>query len=130
MPLNNEQILKMDPTALQNWLAEEFELEVPLKTEISTIEDMKYAEKMIAILTNRLSYLSSLGIYAKIAVRTAKRKGKEAKEEWENMVDRQAAINAAEDTIKQQYSAISRMITVKQEINKEIFMSENIINKL
>lgn len=130
MPLNNEQILAMDPTALQNWLATEFELEVPLKTEISTIEDMKYAEKMIAVLTNRLSYLSSLGVYAKIAVRAAKRKGKEAKEEHEDMVDRQIAINAAEESIKQKYNAISRMITVKQEINKEIYMSENIVNRI
>lgn len=130
MLLNNEQILVMDPTSLQKWLDEEFELTKPIPTEISTIEDMQAAEKMIAILTNRLSYLSSLGVYAKIGVRHAKRKGKEGKELWEDMVDRQTAINSAEDTIKQKYNAVSRMITVKQEINKEIYMSENIMSKL
>lgn len=130
MLLNNEQILVMDPTSLQKWLDEEFELTKPIPTEISTIEDMQAAEKMIAILTNRLSYLSSLGVYAKIGVRHEKRKGKEGKELWEDMVDRQTAINSAEDTIKQKYNAVSRMITVKQEINKEIYMSENIMSKL
>lgn len=130
MPLNNEQILAMEPTKLQDWLNKEFELTKPIPTEISSIEDMTNAEKMIAVLTNRLSYLSSLGIYAKIAVRAAKRKGKESKEEWEDMVDRQTAINSAEDTIKQQYNAVSRMITVKQEINKELYMSDNIVGKL
>lgn len=130
MPLDNTQVLQMDPTLLQDWLTEEFGLITPLPTEISTIEDMKNAEKMIATLTNRLSYLSSLGVYAKIAVRNSKRKGKDYKTEYEDMIDRQTAINAAEDTVKQQYNAISRMITVKQEINKEIYMSENIINKI
>ena len=130
MPLSNEQILKMDPIELQDWLIKEFELTTPLPTEISSIEDMKNTEKMISTLTNRLSYLSSLGVYAKIAVRNAKRKGKDFKIEHEDMVDRQTAINAAEETVKQQYNAISRMITVKQEINKELYMSEGIINKV
>lgn len=130
MLLNNEQILAMKPIELQKWLDTEFELTSSIPTEISTIEDMQNAERLIATLTNRLSYLSSLGVYAKIAVRNAKRKGKEFKEEHEDMVDRQTAINVAEDIIKQKYSAVSRMITVKQEINKEIYMSENIINKL
>jgi hypothetical protein len=130
MPINNEQILSMEPTKLQDWLDKEFELTKPIPAEISTVEDMQTAEKMIAKLTNRLSYLSSLGVYAKFAVRSSKRKGKEFKTEWEDMVDRQTAINTAENTIRQQYTALSRMITVKQEINKEIYMSENIINKL
>ena len=130
MPLNNEQILSMSPKSLQIWLDNEFELTKPLPTEISSIEDLENAEKLISILTNRLAYLSSLGVFAKIAVRDAKRLGKEHKEKWEDMVDRQTAINTAEETVKQKYNAISRMITVKQEINKEIYMSENIINKL
>ena len=49
MPLNNEQILAMLPKDLQSWLDKEFELTEPLPTEISTIEDLENAEKLISI---------------------------------------------------------------------------------
>lgn len=126
---NNEDVLKMSPIELQKWLTEEFDLLKSIPTDISSIEDMNNASKMISQFTNRLSYLTNLSVFAKIAVRNEKRKGKENKQNSDDMIDRQYAIDKACDIVKQQYNTVSRMITVKQEINKELYMSENIVNK-
>ena len=123
---NNDEILHMKPIELQNWLTKEFELTKNIPTDISTVEDMENASHMISLFTNRLSYLTALGVYAKMYVREEKRKGKENKEKSDDMIDRQYAIDKAADIVKQQYNTVSRMITVKQEINKELFMSESI----
>lgn len=125
MVKTNAEILQMNPIDLQNWLTEEFELTEEIPTDINTIEDMEKASHLIGLFTNRLSYLTALGVYAKMSVRTEKRKGKENKEKADDMIDRQYAIDAAASIVKQQYTAVSRMITVKQEINKELYMSES-----
>lgn len=41
------------------------------------------------------------------------------------MVTRRDILVDAVDMVKQQYNAISRMLTAKQEINKELFMSDS-----
>lgn len=124
-----EEILNMEPLELQKWLLQEFELTKQIPTDISTIEDMTNAGNMISTFTNRLSYLTALGVAAKMNVRKEKRKGKENKEKSDDMIDRQYAIDKAAEIVKQQYNTVSRMITIKQEINKELFMSENIVNR-
>ena len=123
------EILSMEPLELQNWITKEFELTKEIPTDISSVEDMQNASHMIGTFTNRLSYLTALGVYAKMCVRQEKRKGKENKSNADDMIDRKYAIDKAAEIVKQQYNTVSRMITVKQEINKELYMSENIMNR-
>ncbi len=138
-----QELLKMNPTELIDWLNQEFELEVPSKLE--TIEELKNASKLLSKTTNTYSYLMNVSSYAKISVREKKResdklskeskankdatladelakKAAEAKLEYENMVDRKEAIDNAADIANKQYNAISRMIAVKREINTELQM--------
>lgn len=138
-----EEILQLDPTALIDWLNEEFKMEVPNKLE--TIEELKNASKLLSKTTNTYSYLMNVSSYAKISVREKKRqsdklnkeakankdktiedelnqKAAKAKIEYENMVDRKEAIDNAADIANKQYNAISRMIAVKREINTELQM--------
>lgn len=138
-----QELLKMNPTELIDWLNQEFELEVPTKLE--TIEELKNASKLLSKTTNTYSYLMNVSSYAKISVREKKResdklskeskankdatladelakKAAEAKLEYENMVDRKEAIDNAADIANKQYNAISRMIAVKREINTELQM--------
>lgn len=137
------EILGMEPIALINWLNTEFEINLPLSLE--TIEQMKEAGQLLSKTINIYSYLMSMSSYAKIAVREKKResdkcskelkankdktleeeltlKANNAKIEYENMVDRKEAIENAADIANKQYNAISRMITVKKEINTELQM--------
>ena len=64
-----------------------------------------------------------MSVYAKNAVRVEKRKGKDNKETYEDMIDRENAIHSSADNIKMLYNCLSRLITIKQEINKEINIS-------
>ena len=137
------EILVMEPIELINWLNKEFEISLPLNLE--TIDQMREAGQLLSKTINIYSYLMSMSSYAKIAVREKKResdkcskelkankdktleeeltlKANKAKLEYENMVDRKEAIENAADIANKQYNAISRMITVKKEINTELQM--------
>lgn len=124
--MNNKsylEVLEMDPDVLNDWLLT-FLVELP--TSIETVEDMQLSSKLLSRLASSYAYLNSLGVYAKNAVRREKKKGKENKEIYEALIDRQNAIDSACDSVKMLYNCLSRLITIKQEINKEINMSNSI----
>lgn len=118
-----EDIFAMNPQDLVTWLHEEFYVELPSKIE--NTDDMANASELMLQLTGQYSYLAELLSYAKIAVRKAKRAL--PKEEWEDMVDRKEAIERRLDIAKQEYTAVSRAITVKTEANKELMMGGGMV---
>lgn len=118
-----QEVLIMDPDALEDWLSE-YTIEIP--TAIETIEDMQLASRLLSRLASSYVYLNSLGVYAKNAVRREKKKGKENKEVYEALIDRQNAIDTTTESVKMLYNCLSRLITIKQEINREINMSNQI----
>ncbi len=115
-----QEILIMDPDELQDWLLR-FVIEIP--TTVETVEDMQNASKLLSALASSYAYLNSLAVYAKNAVRREKKKGKENKDIYEALIDRQNAIDTTCDSVKMLYNCLSRLVTIKQEINKEINMS-------
>lgn len=115
---NYQDIFSMSPVDLVSWLHNEFSVSLP--DRIETTEDMETASKVLLLLSGYFSYLSELLSYAKIAVRQAKRSS--PKEQWEDMVDRQVVIERKLDSVKQQYSAVSRAVTIKAEKDKELNM--------
>lgn len=119
---NYQDIFSLSPIDLVSWLHNEFSISLPEKIE--TTDDMEAASQILLVLSEYFSYLSELLSYAKIAVRQAKRNS--PKEQWEDMVDRQLAIERKLDSVKQQYSAVSRAVTIKTENNKEFFMSSSL----
>ena len=114
-----ENILSLDPEDLLHWLNENFLEEVPIA--IDNTDDLKKAGILLGKLTNIYSYLVSLSMFAKLKVREAK-KNKDNKEEIDKAVDRKEIINSYADIIKCQYNAISRMVTVKKQIDEEMKM--------
>lgn len=119
--MTHEQVLSMQPAALAEWLAAEF-LET-LPEEITSVEDMEDAAKLLLKLSSSYSYLCALSSKAKIVSRDMKRSGD--KEAYEDMVDRREAIGAITDAVKQQYSAVSRSVTIKIENDRELQMNSN-----
>ena len=119
-----QEVLIMDPDELENWLVE-FVIDIP--TSIETVEDMQLASILLSRLASSYAYLNSLAVYAKNAVRREKKKGKDNKDVYEALIDRQNAIDTTCDSVKMLYSCLSRLVTIKQEINKEIKIS-NAIN--
>ncbi len=118
-----QEVLTMDPDFLEDWLSE-YVIDIP--TSIESVEDMQLASRLLSNLASSYVYLNSLGVYAKNAVRREKKKGKENKEVYEALIDRQNAIDTTTDSVKMLYNCLSRLVTIKQEINREINMSNQI----
>lgn len=118
--MNSKQnILSLSPVDLLLWLQENCEIEIPEK--ITTIEDLKNAGELISRLTSMYSYIMSCFLFSKVAVRDAK-KNKLSKEEINDCIDRRDILESFANTLKLQYTAVSRMITVKKQIDEELKM--------
>lgn len=117
--MNAQAFLTLPPKELSIRLDEEFDVTLP--DAIISIEDMEAASKLLIKLSGSYSFLTSLLSFAKIAVRETKRSGD--KVAWEDMVDRKDAIENKTNAIKQNYSAVSRAVTIHIENNAELRMN-------
>jgi hypothetical protein len=116
-----DEILYMDVIKLISWLDEEFI--TPLPENLHTVESLEIAEEMFSKLGNQYAYLTTLSSYAKKYVRDLKRDKSNPKEMVEDMIDRKEAISNTMDAIDTLKSNLSRMLTTKQEIDKELNIS-------
>ena len=114
-------LLNMTPINLAIWLEKEYASTLP--SNIDSMEEMKKVNTQLSRLANSYSFVMQLLTYTKIQVRQEKRKGKENKENYEDMIDRRDTLQNTADILKMQYQTLSRMITVKKEINDELRMS-------
>ena len=80
---------------------------------VKTNEDLARIEEMLARLANDYAYLVTLAAYSQNYSRRLKREGKESKEMWEDMLDKNAAIESMSSAVKLQYQAVSRILTIK-----------------
>lgn len=120
----NDNVLSFEPSELLLWLRENCSHEIPEK--INTAQDLIEAGELISKLTSTYSYIMSLFLYAKIAVRDAK-KNKLSKEEINDCIDRRDILDSFANTVKLQYTAVSRMITVKKQVDDELKMLNDVI---
>ena len=116
-----DTILYMDVKELIAWLDKEFIIILP--ENLHTIEALEQAEEMFSKLGNQYAYLSTLSSYAKVYVRELKRNKDNPKEMIEDMIDRKEAISRTMDVVDNLKSTLSRMLTTKQEIDKELNMT-------
>lgn len=117
--MNAQAFLTLPPKELSIRLDEEFDVTLP--DAIISIEDMEAASKLLIKLSGSYSFLTSLLSFAKIAVRETKRSGN--KVAWEDMVDRKDTIENKTNAVKQNYSAVSRAVTIHIENNAELRMN-------
>lgn len=116
-----DEILAEDPYILLLMLKEEYEYNIPIMIE--TIDDLKVASQLLGKLAGAYSYLTQLSVSAKLYIRSAKR-DKKSKDYIDDCIDRKAVIDTFTDAIQLQYKAISRMLTIKQQINEELKMTD------
>lgn len=117
-----DTLLKTDPAQFTLWLKGQFVSDIPLTFD--TTEDLQKIGKLMGVTANRYSYIVAFLSYAKTVTRKLKRSGKEYKDAYEDMVDRRDALQNTADILKLQYQSMSRLITIRQEINAELRMSE------
>jgi hypothetical protein len=117
--LPNENIFKLEPEELLYWLNQNFNDDVPIA--LNTTQELKDAGELLGKLMNVYSYLNSLSLHARLQVRNLK-KNKSEKEEIDKAIDRKEILSSYADTIKLRYNAVSRMITVRKQVEDELKM--------
>lgn len=131
--INN--IVNSDPFELLEWAKESFTHEVP--SGINGVSDMGRVGTLLGTLTNEYSYLVSLttelALYSKMAKLNVPTKPKNAddmpyyiekKEEAEIMEQRKKVVECFANMLKQQYNAVSRMLTVYSQTQEELKMTD------
>lgn len=87
--------------------------------DMDSLDEMLRAGNAMSELTNKYSYLASMVSYLKFVKRNTTNK-----EEKAELIDKESALTNALNTVHLQIKTISRMITIKQEINKELEMTD------
>lgn len=126
-------VLKKTPEELQIWLEENF-LSESIPTDVSSIDEMQEAGRLLGKFASEYVYLTALLISAKRGTRVSKRESQSAapdekeskKRESEDFIDKKDAISQAVDSVKFSYSAVSRMITVRQAVEDELRMTDGV----
>ena len=112
----------MDALEFVDYLAASFSYDIP--TEITTVEEASSAGVLLAELSNNFSYLLTISSYLKIYIRMAK--AEKDMKTANDYIDKKNAVDAFAEAMKQQYNAISRMITIRSDNMKELNMNSRI----
>lgn len=133
--INN--IRNSDPLELLEWLEKNYTHRLP--AGIQSVKDLSEAGKMLGQLSNEYSYIMALhvhiGLLAKLAKADCPTKPKLSetqlmedylakKDEYDAMMMRKNILESFAEILKSQYSAVSRMISVYQQEQSEIHMSD------
>lgn len=120
-----DELFGLDPYELTELLNEEFGYHLIVEDGmIESADDLKAAGILMTRLANAFPYLAYLSSIAKIKVRQAKRDKNIKKDEIDDAIDRKEAISNITEAVNMQYNAISRLVTVKQQINEELKMTD------
>lgn len=120
-PLNCRDLLNMDTFKLIEYLYKEYVFDLP--EVLLSVDDLQKAISLSSTLAGNYAYLATVGEYAKIIVRESK--GKITKEQLNELIGKRDIIVQSAENCKMQYNALSRMITIKQEINRELSMTDS-----
>ena len=110
-------VTKLAPSVLYVSLAVMYD-RLRLPQEVKDADDMQRIAKLISYCANSKAYLNSLSVYLDIATRMEKRKGKDAKIEYDDMIARKNVISSYNDMLDNLSKAGSRMVTIYMEARK------------
>ena len=117
--MSHSDIMECDPIELFNWIQNNYIDDIPVSLE--TVDELQAAGNRLGELTNLYSYFISLVTIANIHLKECKREKKE-KEIIDTAMARRDILQNTVDVLKMQYTAISRMITVKKQVDDELKM--------
>ena len=117
--VNNQTLLEMPPMELLEYMQAHYMLDLP--AQMDDIDTMNHVSELLSVTTSNYAFLTNLTMLAKLKKREAKRE-KKSKEECEDALSREEIISKFADISKAYYNALSRMLTVKQQINQEMKM--------
>lgn len=119
--INWNNIAETDPEELLKSMKENFTTKLPVQVE--SVEDLQNAQKLLSKLASQYSFLTAVAVEVKGIKRRIKR-DKAAKEKVDDMMEREEILTAYCDSVKMNYNAVSRMITIRQQIYDEYKMDK------
>ena len=117
--MNQNEILKCTVEDLATWAVPEFF--TPISVDVETVEGLNEVGRCMQKLSNQYAFLASMLAVLKYSIRYAK--DNKNKAESDELIDKKEIIQRALDNVKQQQSTVSRMITIRQEVNRELNMN-------
>lgn len=125
IPLTAQTIKSMEPEKLTEMLVRRFI--APIPTSIESVEDLKEVGVLMGKLMNDYSYIQSTLCFLKIWAREAK--ANENHDESVKMMMRRDTVETIAEVLKNQYTCLSRQITIKAEVNREINMTDSVTTR-
>lgn len=104
---------------LITWIDKNYYKKIP-QDIIDNIDSFKYSGTLMIQIANDYSFLISLIAYTKTKVREFKRKGKDFKQNYEDLIDKRDYLEETLSALKLQKEAISRNVTIRQQIVDEL----------
>lgn len=124
------ELLKMEPLQLHEYLTAKYCVKIP--STIETAEDLRLAQAGISRAATYYAFLESMRESANLqksifkeAAQLAedKEEKKQYQAEFNTMLKREQIFESASKILDRIYQAISRLVTIKQQMNQEINMS-------
>ena len=112
-------MLEMDPLDLIGYLQSHYKITIP--AAINTTKELEESGKLLSKFSSCYSFFSQLALHAKIIKRKVKAE-KAEKNIINDAMSREEIFSTYADLMKQAYSATSRMVTIKMEVNNELKM--------
>lgn len=116
--MNINEIFNTDNKTLADWCFNEFHQ--PIEADIESPEGLKSISYQMVKLANQYAYLASVMSYIKIYLRSARDEGD--KNVVNFLVDKKDIIENALKTVAQKHTVLSRQITIKSDIMRELNM--------
>lgn len=111
MYMTAQELLKMEPVDLALFLVDNYSFEVP--SEVN-----QEINQLLSDISNAYSFVQTLLMFAQMDVRTKRRTS--IKVDIEDAIDKRDAIETFCNTLKLQYNATSRLVTIKQQSLDEV----------
>jgi hypothetical protein len=108
--MNIPELLNMSPIEVATFLIDNYTFEIPEEANGSV-------GKLMSDISNAYAFVQSLLMYAQIDVRTKRRTS--IKSDIEDAIDKRDAVSTFCDTLKLQYNAVSRLVSIKQQSLEE-----------
>lgn len=119
--MSGHDILAMEPFDMIKYLTSAYDFSIP--ESIETIEDMENAAALLSRFTAHYTYLTQLTLLANIKKREARRLGIPAPE-LDDACMREQILEKFADLAKTAYQTVSRLLTIKQQINLELRLTD------
>lgn len=107
-----------NPKDLADYLLANYTVEIPVSAE--TPDDLKRIGNLLGTLSNSYSFVMSLLMYAKVNIRECRRQGEKVL--VDDAIDRKNVLEDFVSILKMQYSAVSRLISARQQAAEEMKM--------